>query len=304
MGWPQWTGVFPALTTQLNEDESLNIDATLRHAEYMIDCGVDGLILLGSLGENQALEASEKRELIKAAVDAFSQRVPVLSGVAETSTAAACRYVSDLEKLGASGFMVMPAMVYKTTDKEESLVHLEAVRQATSLPIMIYNNPISYGNDLGIEELLRLAECPQYVAIKESSGDPRRIPDIRNALGTRFRLFAGVDDLILESAVLGIDGWVAGLGIAFPKENQYFWNLCQSGRFAEARTFYQWFTPLLHLDVNMKFVQFIKLAVQECGLGREWVRAPRRVLHGRERQAVLEIIHRGIASRPVLNEGG
>jgi 1-pyrroline-4-hydroxy-2-carboxylate deaminase len=230
-------------------------------------------------------------------------RVPVLSGVAETSTTAACRYVRDCETLGADGFMVMPAMLYKG-DPRETMSHFRTVAKATGLPIMIYNNPISYANDITPALFAELADVPNFVALKESSGDTRRITDLRNAVGDRYAIFTGVDDLVLECAILGIDGWVAGSGIAFPRENQYFWELTRRGEWDQARELYRWFTPLLHLDTHTKFVQYIKLAVQECGLGTEWVRAPRLPLVGEERKRILQVVHDGIARRPKLPRRG
>lgn len=277
----------------------MDLEATARHAEALLDSGVSGLIFLGSLGENQALRAEEKRRLIEAMVEVVAGRVPVLSGVAESSTAEACRYVSDLERLRVDGFMLMPAMLYRG-DPRETMAHFRAAAKATGLPIMIYNNPISYANDITPEMFAELAEVENFIALKESSGNTRRITDLRIALGDRYAIFTGVDDLVLECAVLGIDGWVAGSGIAFPKENQYFWELTCRGQWKEARELYRWFTPLLHLDVHTKFVQYIKLAVQECGLGHEWVRAPRLTLTGAERKHVLKIIHDAIRHRPRL----
>jgi 4-hydroxy-tetrahydrodipicolinate synthase len=282
----------------MHRDGSLDIEATLRHAEALIESGVSGLIILGSLGENQTLTAKEKRLLVDEMVSSVGGRVPVLSGVAETSTAEACEYVRDCETHGASGVMLMPAMSYRTPDAEETLAHFRTVARSTALPIMIYNNPISYGNDVTPEMFVRLAEIPNFVALKESSGNTRRITDLHNAIGDRYAIFTGVDDLVLESAILGIDGWVAGTGISFPAQNQYLWDLMQAGEWQKAREIYRWFTPLLHLDVHVKFVQYIKLAVQECGLGSEWVRAPRLPLTGAERKAVLKIIRDGIAAAP------
>ena len=297
---PFWSGVFPAITTQLKRDQSLDLDGTARHIEALLDSGVTGLIMLGSLGENQSLESDEKRLVMEHAVKTVGGRVPVLSGVAESSTAAACRYVRDCERMGADGFMLMPAMIYKTPDPAETLAHFRTVAKATGLPIMVYNNPISYGNDITPEMFAQLASVKNFVALKESSGNTRRITDLHNVVGDRYAIFTGVDDLALESAVLGIDGWVAGTGIAFPKENQMLWELMQAGEWKKAVEIYRWFTPLLHLDVHPKFVQYIKLCVQECGLGTEWVRAPRLTLSGAERKAVLKVIHDGIASRPKL----
>jgi 4-hydroxy-tetrahydrodipicolinate synthase len=284
----------------MHRDGALDLEATAAHAETLIQSGVSGLVFLGSLGENQSLTADEKRLVIHEMVKVVFGRVPVLSGVAESSVAEACRYVRDCEASGADGFMLMPPMIYRSPDPRESLFHFHTVARATGLPIMIYNNPISYGHDLTPELFAELADQPNFVALKESSGNTRRITDLHNALGDRYAIFTGVDDLALESAVLGIDGWVAGSGIAFPAENQHFWELTRAGEWEKAREFYHWFTPLLHLDTHPKFVQYIKLAVQECGLGKEWVRAPRLPLTGAERKAVLKVIHDGIDKRPSL----
>lgn len=300
MSKPYWSGVFPAITTQMRKGRDLDLEATARHAEALIESGITGLVFLGSLGENQSLLAEEKRRVIEAMVEAVDGRVPVLSGVAESSVGEACRYVRDGEKLGLDGFMLMPPMIYKSPDVEESLYHFRTVAKATGLPIMIYNNPISYGHDVTPELFAKLADVKNFVALKESSGNTRRITDIHNTVGDRYAIFTGVDDLVLEGAILGIDGWVAGSGIAFPKENQYFWELTREGKWDEAREIYRWFTPLLHLDTHPKFVQYIKLAVQECGLGSEWTRPPRLPLAGAERKAILKIIHEGIEKRPKL----
>ncbi len=297
----RWSGVFPAITTQMHEDGSVDIDGTARHAEALIASGVTGIIFLGSLGENQTLLPNEKRSVIEAMVRVVSGRVTVLSGVAETSTQSAIDYIRHVEKVGGDGVMLMPPMLYRGSS-DESLTFFRQVTRNTGLPIMIYNNPIAYFNDVTPAMFEQLADEPRLVAIKESSGDTRRITDIRIAVGDRYSLFTGVDNLILEASILGIEGWVAGSGIAFPQENQYFWELTRSGRWDEARAMYRWFTPLLHLDVHTKFVQYIKLMVQECGLGREWVRAPRLGLSGEERERILRIIHRGIETRPTLSK--
>ena len=299
MSYPVWRGVFPAVTTQFREDLSLDIEASARHWEALIASGVTGLIVAGSLGENQTLAAEEKRTLVAEVVKVSAGRVPVLSGVAEMSTAAACAYVRDCERLGAAGFMVMPAMVYKS-DPAETMNHFRRVAAATNLPWMLYNNPVGYPVDVTPAQFAELADVPNLIALKESSANTRRITELRLAVGDRYAVFVGVDDLILESSVLGIDGWVAGSGIAFPRENQYFWELTRAGRWDEARAMYRWFYPLMKLDTHVKFVQYIKLAVQEAGLGREWVREPRLALSGAEREQVLGIIHRGLAARPTL----
>lgn len=284
----------------MKRDGSLDMKATANHIEVLLASGVSGLVMLGSLGENQMLTAEEKRRVLALGVEVVDGRVPVLSGVAETSTAEAVLYAQDCERLGADGFMVMPAMCYKTPDPAETIAHFRTVAKSTALPIMIYNNPISYGNDVTPEMFAQLASVKNFVALKESSGDTRRITDLHNVCGDRYALFTGVDPLAMESAVLGIDGWVAGTGIAFPAENQYLWELMQRGEWEKALPIYRWFTPLLHLDTSVKFVQYIKLCVQECGLGAEWTRAPRLPLTGAERKRVLKVIHDGIAARPKL----
>ena len=294
-----WQGVFPAATTQLKKDQSLDLDATAWHLETLIESGVSGLIMLGSLGENQTLDPGEKRRVLQAAVEAARGRVPVLSGVAESSTELAVRHARDVERLGADGLMLMPPMSYRG-DARETLAHFRTVAKSTGLPIMIYNNPISYANDITPRMFAELASVKNFVALKESSGDTRRITDLHNTIGGRYSVFTGVDNLVLECAVLGIDGWVAGTGIAFPRENQHLWELTRRGEWGKALEIYRWFTPLLHLDVHVHFVQYIKLAVQECGLGSEWVRAPRLPLAGDERKRVLKIIHDGIRARPKL----
>jgi dihydrodipicolinate synthase/N-acetylneuraminate lyase len=299
MPTPHWRGVFPATPTQFREDRSLDLAATARHWETLIEAGIDGLIVGGSLGENQTLEPAEKRALVAEAVKCAAGRIPVLSGVAEMSTAAACQYVRDCEKLGANGFMVIPAMAYKA-DEREAVHHFRQVAAATSLPWMLYNNPIAYPVDVTPAMFVELADIANLVAIKESSGNTRRITELHLAVGDRYALFVGIDDLLLESAILGIDGWVAGAGVAVPRENQYFWELTRRGRWDEARSMNRWFYPLLKLDAHVNFVQCIKLAVQEAGLGREWVRSPRLSLSGAERESVLAVIRSALANRPAL----
>ena len=298
---PHWTGVFPACTTQLKKDQSLDLPATARHVEALIASGARGIIMCGSLGENQTLEPVEKRAVVRCAVEVARGRVPVLSGVAESSTAVAVHFVRDVGKLGASGVMLMPPMSYKG-DPRETLAYFRAVARGGGLPVMIYNNPISYGNDITPAMFAELADEPAFVALKESSGDPRRITEIHNAVGGRYAVFTGVDDLILESSILGIDGWVAGTGIAFPVENHHLWELTRAGHWDEARKFFRWFQPLMKLDTHPHFVQYIKLCAQETGLGSEWVRAPRLPIAGEERKRVLKIIRDGIRTRPRMRK--
>ena len=296
----QWRGVFPAATTQFHQDQAIDIKSTLTHLDTMIDAGIHGLIMLGTVGENCSLEYSEKLELLKATVAHVAGRVPVLSGVAECTTALACRFARDAQRIGVHGLMVLPAMVYKS-DPRETMTHFRTVAAASDLPIMVYNNPVSYHVDITPEMFAELADEPKFVAIKESSENVRRITDLKNVCGERYTLFCGVDDLVLESLLLGAAGWVSGLVNAFPAENRLLWDLAASGRWDEALRVYRWYTPLLHLDTHVKLVQYIKLAVQECGYGSERLRAPRLPLIGEERERILAIIRRGIATRPKIS---
>lgn len=293
-----WQGVFPAATTQFKTDGALDIAATLKHVEAMIEAGIHGLIMLGTVGENCSLEYGEKIELLRATVEHVAGRIPVLSGVAEYTTALACRFANDAQRAGADGLMLLPAMVYKG-DRRETVAHFRAVARAVELPIMCYNNPVSYGVDITPDMFRELANEPRLVAIKESSENPRRITDLVNLCGDRYVLFCGVDDLVFESVLLGAQGWVSGLVNAFPRENRRLWDLLAAGRLDEARRFYRWYTPLLHLDTHPKLVQYIKLAAAECGYGSETVRLPRLPLEGEERERVLTVIRDAVQTRPV-----
>jgi dihydrodipicolinate synthase/N-acetylneuraminate lyase len=297
--FPLWTGVFTAATTKMKPDSSIDVLAMEKHLAWQIESGVHGIAVLGSLGENGALSLDEKFQVIKAAVSASNGRVPILSGVAETSTLGACRFVEEAAKHGATGFMLLPAMQY-VSDRRETTQHFRSVARTTELPIMLYNNPVAYRVDVTPDMFAELADEPKFVAVKESSDDPRRITDIRNLVGDRYQIFTGVDDLAFESLVLGAVGWVAGLVCAFPKESVALYQLVKQDRIAEALDLYRWFLPLLHLDVSIKFVQNIKLAEALVGCGTEYMRPPRLPLTGEERKLVEEIIRTAIKNRPEL----
>lgn len=295
----QWAGVFPAVTTKFEANHALDFDAMAAHFDAQIRAGVHGLIVTGTLGENASLTVEEKLAVLGHALDVSAGRVPVLAGVAETTTAGACEVVRRGAAHGADGFMVLPGMLYKS-DPRETLHHFQTIARATDHPLMVYNNPVSYGVDVTPEMFVQLAEEPNIVAIKESSDDVRRITRIINLTGDRFQVFTGVDDLALESLLMGAVGWVAGLVCAFPEETVAVYNLALAGRLEEARALYRWFTPLLRLDVSTKLVQNIKLAEAIVGLGNERVRPPRLPLAGAERAEVTAIIEQALAVRPPL----
>lgn len=294
-----WRGIYPAVTTSFNEDQSLDLGGTLIQVERLIAAGVHGLVMLGTVGENCSLEASEKREVLRATVDHVARRVPVVSGVAECTTDQACRFAADCEALGVDGLMVLPAMVYKG-DSRETMVHFRMVAASSGLPILAYNNPPAYGVDITPSMFAELSDVRTLQAIKESSEDTRRITDLINLTGDRYTIMAGVDDVALECIVLGAVGWISGLVNAFPDENMMVWNLLTEGRLQEALAVYRWYMPLLHMDTDPKLVQLIKLAMAERGLGSETVRRPRLTLEGEERERALAVIRQAVATRPGL----
>ncbi len=294
-----WSGVFPAATTQFKPDLSVDYEATQRMQDALVKDGVDGLVILGTVGEGNSLDAEEKRKLIATTVEAARGRVPVIVGVSEMTTPRGAALARDAEKLGAAGLMVLPAMVYVPTE-EELVTHFRTIADATALPIMLYNNPPAYRVSISLETLKRLAEQANIVCIKESAPDTRRFTDIANALGDRFVVFAGLDDVALEGAVLGARGWVSGLTNAFPKESLALWRAALAGDLVTARTIYRWFMPMLHLDAEHDLVQSIKLAEQIMGRGSERVRPPRYPLTGARRAYVTEIVETAAARRPKL----
>lgn len=293
----EWSGVFPAVPTQFHDDFSVDLEATRRHVEILIDEGIHGLVMLGTIGENCSLSLDEKSRVLEMTVRVANGRIPVLNGVAEFTTANACETARRAEQIGVNGLMVMPAMVYNS-DRRETVHHFRTVAAATKLPIMCYNNPPVYRVDITPEMFQDLAEVDNIVCIKEASGDVRRITDLFNALGDRYIIFSGLDDVALESILLGCTGWISGLVDAFPRENHLLWDAATRGDYSRALEIYRWYMPMLHFDSHPKLVQYIKLACAEVGYGRETVRAPRMPLAGDEREQALRIIRQCIATRP------
>ena len=299
MGSFHWQGVFPALTTKFTEDDALDFDAMAEHLEFQLEAGVHGIIILGSLGENSTLSAAEKRDLMRFFARELGGRVPLLACVAECATTEALDLVRAGETAGVDGFMVLPPMRYPS-DRVETLGWFRDMEAATNLPLMLYNNPVAYGTDLLPEDFAELAEHDGFVAIKESSADPRRMPAIRRLCGDRYALFCGVDDLALECFAVGAVGWVAGLVVAFPRETVRLYELMTAGEWDAARDLYDWFLPLLHLDIGPKFVHQIKLVEALVGVGSARVRRPRLPLTGRELSHVEQVVEQALANRPVL----
>lgn len=292
-----WQGVFPAVTTQFREDSSLDVAATQASFAALVRDGVHGLVLLGTVGENNSLSAEEKRAVLKAAVEAVGGKVPLIAGVSELTTANAVAYARDAERIGVDGLMVLPAMVYVPT-RAELEYHLRTVARATSLPILLYDNPPAYRVEIDLQTLAHLASEPNIVALKESALDSRRFTDVINTFGERFTLFAGLDDLVFEGLCLGARGWVSGVTNAFPRESLELYEALRAGNLPRARQLYRWFMPLLHLDSAHDLVQSIKLAEALMGRGSERVRPPRLPLADERRAEVTALVERARATRP------
>ncbi|PKG43907.1 dihydrodipicolinate synthase family protein, partial [Psychroflexus sp. MES1-P1E] len=292
----------PAVTTQFTINDKLDLDLFKINIKALLDAGVHGIVLGGTLGEASTLTDEEKRILTRETVALVDGNVPVLINIAEQTTNAAIALAKTAEEDGAKGLMMLPPMRYKASDVE-IVEYFKAVANNTSLPIMIYNNPIDYILEVTLdmfEELLQA--CPNIEAVKESSRDTTNITRIKNRFGNRLAIMTGVDTLALESLVLGADGWVAGLVDAFPAETVAIYELVKAGRIQEAISIYRWFMPLLELDIHPKLVQYIKLASVHTKIGAEYVRAPRLVLQGHERIRIEKVITDALKVRPTLPE--
>ena len=298
----QWKGVMPAVTTKFTDQDTLDLVNFEINIQAQLKAGVSGIILGGTLGEASTLADVEKRTIVRKAVEIVNGQVPIVMNIAEQATTAAIDAANKAKEDGASGLMMLPPMRYKADDRE-TVTYFKKVANSTSLPIMVYNNPVDYGIEVTLdmfEELLR--DCPNIQAVKESTRDLSNITRIKNRFRDRLAILSGVDTLALESVFMGADGWVAGLVCAFPAETVAIFNLAKAGKTEEALSIYRWFLPLLELDINTKLVQNIKLAEVATGIGTENVREPRLPLQGEERQHVLSIIEEGLRTRPTLPE--
>lgn len=294
-----WKGVFPAVTTQIRDDLSIDLADTQRVVDDLVNDGVTGVIALGTVGENNSLEFDEKVAVVTAIVEAVAGRVPVLTGVSEYDLRRARRYTQAAEQAGVDGLMVLPPMVY-VPKAHELAAHFRGIAEATALPVMLYNNPPAYRTVIDTEVLNALIDVPNIVALKELAPDSRRFTDIINAFGDRFTLFAGLDDVALEGLMLGASGWISGLTNAFPKESVELVAAFERGDMAKAVEIYRWFMPLLHLDAVHDLVQCIKLAEQVMGRGSERVLPPRLKLEGGRRAEVIAMVEQAAATRPSL----
>jgi 4-hydroxy-tetrahydrodipicolinate synthase len=297
----KWEGVMPAVTTKFTTDGELDFEMFNKNIIAQIEAGVSGIVLGGTLGEASTLTRNEKSALIKNTVDITENKIPVLMNIAEQSTSEAITAVKKAENDGVSGLMILPPMRYKASD-DETVTYFKSIAQSTSLPIMIYNNPVDYKIEVTLDMFDQLLECENIHAVKESTRDVSNVTRIINYFGDRLKIMTGVDTLALESLLMGANGWIAGLVDAFPRETVAIYKLQKAGYIKEALEIYRWFLPLLELDINSKLVQNIKLAEKYTGIGTENVRAPRLPLVGDERKQVIKIIESSLQTRPDLSK--
>lgn len=298
-----WQGVFPAVTTQFRDDFSLDIDATAKVIDGLVRDGVCGLVVCGTVGENTSLARAEKIQVMETARSVAAGRVPVICGIAEFTTAFAIETARAAAQAKMDGIMVMPALGY-SAKPHESAAHFRAVARATDLPVMVYNNPPIYKNDITPDILASLSDCDTIVCFKDSSGDTRRFIDTRKRVGDRFVLFAGLDDVVVESVAMGAVGWVSGMSNAFPREGETLFRLARAGRYAELMPLYEWFMPLLHLDARPDLVQCIKWCEHRMGRGSWRTRPPRLALQGEDLAQVQRVLDEALAARPALPDVG
>ncbi|WP_422361146.1 dihydrodipicolinate synthase family protein [Reichenbachiella sp.] len=294
-----WQGVYPAITTKFDANDNLDLDAFKKNLEVQLESGIHGVILGGTLGEASTLTEEEKEVLIKSTIEVTKGDIPVVINIAEQSTKGAIAAAKRAESHGANGLMLLPPMRYKADDRE-TVEYFKAVATSTSLPIMIYNNPVDYKIEVTLDMFEELLPYSNIQAIKESTRDVTNVTRLKSKFGDRYAVLCGVDTLAMETLINGADGWVGGLVCAFPAETVAIYELFKAGRIMEAAAINRWFIPLCELDLHPKLVQYIKLAEVAEGIGTEHVRAPRLPIIGKEREEVLAIIDAGIKSRPQL----
>ncbi|NNF22892.1 MAG: dihydrodipicolinate synthase family protein [Saprospiraceae bacterium] len=294
-----WTGVYPAVTTKFKENGDLDIPAFLKNLEYQLHAGIDGVVIGGSLGESSTISYQERLDLTQAVLKDFGESIDVIMNVAEGSTRNATKLIQQAQDIGVHGIMLLPPMLYKPTEQEVT-DFFRTIARSTDLPIMLYNNPVDYKIEITTDIFDQLIEVENIQAVKESTRDITNVTRLKNKYGDRFKILCGVDTIAMEELLMGADGWVAGLVDAFPRETVAIYRLVKAGRIQEALEIHRWFLPILELDISPQLVQNIKLAEVMTGIGTEYVRPPRKVLVGEERQRVIRIIEEGLANRPKL----
>lgn len=302
MNRQSWTGVIPAITTPFTKSLALDTAFLSTHVRWLADSGAVGIVAPGSLGEGSTLSMSEKETLWRTCAAALG-KTPMIAAIAAASTADAVTLACKAQESGCRGLMVLPPYLYKGSWRETK-AHFGAILNATSLSCMLYNNPIAYGTDVTPMQIAELSTAHSNLhAVKESSGDVRRITAIRELLADRLALFVGMDDLIVEGVAAGAVGWIAGVVNALPRESMVLFELARKGRSEKLDALYHWMLPLLRMDTTYDFVQLIKLMQQECGMvgeGGAITRPPRLLPQGPELEAALSVIRHALKTCPPL----
>lgn len=299
MNTVNWQGVYPALLTPFNDNDTIDFQLFKKNLKTQIEAGIDGAVLAGSLGEASTLSAEEKKHLLVCAKETTGEKIPVIVNIAEQATKEAVKAAQNAEDNGADGLMLLPPMRYKA-DKRETMQFFKTIAANSSLPIMLYNNPYDYKIEVTLDMFEQLENIPSIQAVKESTRDVSNVTRMKNKFGDKYKILCGVDTLAFEELALGADGWVGGLVDAFPAETIAIYRLIKAGNYNEALKIYRWFLPVLELDIHPKLVQYIKLAATQTGLGSEYVRPPRLPVEGAEREKVLKIVNYAISTRPEL----
>lgn len=287
----------PAITTQFDENHQLDLKTFQKNLDAQIEAGVHGIILGGTLGEASTITAEERGLLLETTLSKTKGRIPVIMNIAEQATKEAVRLAEQAEAEGASGLMLLPPMRYKATDTE-TVEYFSSVTTGTSLPIMIYNNPVDYKIEVTLDMFEQLSKFKNINAVKESTRDTTNVTRMINRFGDRFSILCGVDTIALECLMMGATGWVAGLVDAFPEETVAIYAYCKAGEWEKAREVFRWFLPLLELDISPQLVQNIKLCEVATGIGTGHVRPPRLPLSGKAHQDVQDILQSALKTRP------
>ncbi len=289
-------GVHAAIVTHFDAELSVDHDAIAAQVNRLINDGIHGIVTNGTVGEGGSLTSDERRALNETAVSAAAGRAPVCAGVSAATADQASVYARDAEAAGATSLMVMPPLLYRA-DRRELLEFFGTVGRATGLPVMIYNNPDGSGSDIRPTLLADVAgQVPSISAIKETSGDARRIAELVN-LCPDLDVMVGGDDWALEGFCAGASGWVSGVAVVLPAQSIRLWDLCAAGDLSAARSVYAELLPLARLDMTPKLVQCFKVAMDELGLGGGPCRPPRLPLTDVETETVRRAVEHAASAR-------
>lgn len=282
----RFNGVYVASITPFSEDGRVDIPRFRDHLAWLIEAGVDGIVPTGSCGEYASLDDDERQVVMETVAEVTRGRVPFVVGVAGPTTDKVVKWTQLAQSLGAQGVMALPPVNYRPT-WEETRAHYEAI-DAVGLPIIVYNNPHDTAVDISPARLKELEALPHIVAVKEFSGDVRRITEIQQI--TQLEVLAGADDLLVESILAGAQGWIAGMANIVPKACVRLYQLATGGRTTEAWALYRTLLPLLRFDSTPRLVQVIKYGMACVGRPVGATRAPRLELRADEQRRVSEVL--------------